>query len=206
VRDDWIAQPSAFYSSVFVIIFALLLHKNVSQKSQHLTLFVISLIILGISSHLAHASFTEFGLAMDFAGIILVTSFFTIIKWIERWTKSFPLILIILALYSFGVWNVFYSMEKWYKISLSVFIFGGALAEMIYSEGKALFKAREIQLALGILAVSFVFFIIDEFKILCSPESYLQNHSIWHFGTSVSLYFYGKWRFRPSQTGPLQTI
>jgi hypothetical protein len=181
-----------------MIIFALLLLKRVEIKSQRLTLFVIALIALGISSHLAHASFTEFALAMDFAGIILVTSFFPVIRLIERWTKSLGVTLLILLVYSFGVWNIFYSMDKWYKIGLCVIAFIFAMAELIKSEGRAFLKARQLHKAIGILILSFGFFLMDELKIFCSPESLLQGHSVWHLGTASSLYLYGQWRFRSS--------
>jgi hypothetical protein len=196
VRDGWIGQPSAFYSSIFVLIFALLLYKKIPQKTDGLKLFVFSLLLLGVSSHFAHASFTEFALAMDFGGIILVTSYFAVMKIFQRITLNFWGLLVIIILYFSGASWIFYSLEKWFKVGLCLVVFLVAMGELVYSEGKAFLKAHELHKALGILVVAFGFFLVDELKLFCSPESLLQGHSVWHFGTSLSLYLYGKWRYR----------
>lgn len=196
VRDGWIGQPSAFYSSVFVLIFAIQLYRKIPHKSDSLKLFTLSLLLLGISSHLAHASFTEFALAMDFGGIILITSFFAVMKLFRKITINFWGLLIILAIYFSGVSWIFYSLEKWFKVGLCLLVFAAALGEMVYSEGRAFLKAHELHKALLILVISFGFFMVDELKILCEPESIFQGHAVWHFGTAWSLYLYGKWRYR----------
>jgi hypothetical protein len=95
-----------------------------------------------------------------------------------------------------GLWFVFYSLYKWVKFSLAILIFCIAFWEIYRSEGKAFFKAKLLHFSVGILFVSFVFFMFDDLKIFCAPSSWFSGHSVWHFGTGLSLYLYGKWRFR----------
>jgi len=154
------------------------------------------LIILGLSSHFAHGSFLEFAMAMDFAGIILVLSFFALYKSLVKWVSSTPKIIFLLLSFQVGLWMTFYSLEKWFKLGLCLIFFFISMVELMHTEGKAFWKAKELHLALGILGISFVFFMLDELKMVCNPNSWFTGHSIWHFGTALALYFYGRWRFR----------
>jgi len=194
--NNWIAQPSAFWTSLFHIFFAFLLYFVVKEKSQKLKLWVLSLIILGLSSHFAHGSFLEFAMATDFAGIILVMSFFPLYKWLVKWVSSTPKILFLLMSYQGGLWMTFYSLEKWFKVGLCIVAFTISIVELMHSEGKRFWKARDLHIALGIIVASFLFFMIDELKMYCNPHALITGHSVWHFGTALSLFYYGKWRFR----------
>jgi hypothetical protein len=194
--DVLIAQPSAFWSSLFHLIFAVVLYIHVKEKTQELKLWVLSLVILGLSSHFAHGSFLEFAMAMDFAGIVLVMSFFALYKWLVKRVSSTPVLVVLLLIYQVSLWMTFYSLDKWFKVSMCVVIFGIAIAELLYAEGKAFWKARDLHLSLGTLVASFALFMLDELKVFCNPHSWLSGHSVWHLGTALTLYFYGKWRFR----------
>lgn len=193
-----IAQPSAFWSSLFHLVFPFVLYLSVREKSQTLKLWILSLIILGLSSHFAHGSFLEFAMAMDFAGIVLVLSFFPLYKWLSKWVSSTPKFVLLLLLFQSGLWLVFYSMNKWVKVGVCVVIFAVAIGELLQAEGKAFWKAKYLHWALGTMTISFSLFMIDEFKLICDPHSLLTGHTVWHFGTALTLFFYGKWRFRIS--------
>ncbi len=194
--DQLIAQPAAFWSSLFHIIFAILLYTQTKHKSQRLKLWIFSVILLGLSSHFAHGSFLEFAMAMDFAGIVLVMSFFTLYKWLVKWVSSTPKLVFLLLSYQGGLWMTFYSLEKWFKVGLCVIIFTISIVELLHSEGKAFLKARDLHIALVLLLLSFGLFMIDELRLICDPHSWITGHSIWHLGTALSLYYYGKWRLR----------
>jgi hypothetical protein len=196
--DALIAQPSAFWSSSFHLLFAVILYFSVKEKSQSLKLWVFSLIILGLSSHFAHGSFLEFGMAMDFAGIVLILSFFPLYKWLTKWVSSTFHFVLLLLIYQIGLWMTFYSMNKWVKVGVCVVIFVVAIVELLQAEGKAFWKAKYLHWALGTILVSFGLFMIDELRIICDPHSWLTGHTVWHLGTALTLFFYGKWRFRVS--------
>ncbi len=195
--DKWIAQPSAFWSSFSYIFFALLLYWMIPKDTVNLKKWTMCFIFLGLCSMFAHASFIEFSMAMDFAGIILILSFFFLIKWLNRWVSTPWKITLLLLCYQGGLWMTFYSLEKWFKVALCLVIFVCAIVEIIHAEGKAFLKARDLHGALVILVISFCFFLTDELRLMCDPHSWMQGHSIWHVGTSISLFLYGKWRFRP---------
>ncbi len=194
--NAWLAQPSAFWSSSFYLIFAFLLFLQVQPKTQRLKLWTFSLVLLGLASHFAHGSFLEFAMAMDFGGIVLVTSFFPLYGWISKKISKTSTQMLIIFLYQAGLWFVFYSLNKWVKFSICIVIFGIAFYEIYISEGKSFFKARQLHYSICVLFISFFIFMLDELKIFCHPHSFFSGHSVWHLGTALSLYFYGKWRFR----------
>lgn len=196
IRDALVAQPSAFYSSFAYIILAFVLYGMVEKKTITLKLWTLSFVLLGLCSMFAHASFIEFAMAMDFAGIILVLSFFFIMKWLHRWITSPWKITVLLLAYQGALWLTFYSLEKWFKVGICVVIFVLAIIEILHAEGKRFLQAKELHRAIGILFASFAFFLADELRLVCDPHSWIQGHSIWHIGTATTLFMYGKWRFR----------
>lgn len=193
-----IAQPSAFWSSLFHLVFPVMLYLGMKEKSQKLKLWILSLFILGLSSHFAHGSFLEFGMAMDFAGIVLIMSFFPLYNWLTKWVQSTPAIITLLLIFQAVLWMTFYSLDKWFKVGICVVVFVFAMVELIHSEGKTFFKAKDLHLALGVLVLSFSVFMIDELRIICDPRSWFTGHSLWHFGTGLGIFYYGRWRFRPA--------
>ena len=198
VRDALIAQPSAFWSSFAYIILAFVLYGMVEKKTLTLKLWTMSFVLLGLCSLFAHASFIEFAMAMDFAGIILVLSFFFMIKFMIKWIATPWKITVLLLCYQGGLWMTFYSLDKWFKVSICVVIFLFAIVEILHAEGREFYKARELHWALVILFGSFGFFLFDELRISCDPFTWFQGHSIWHIGTATALFLYGKWRLRVS--------
>lgn len=189
IHLGWIYQPSAFWSSFIYIMMGFILWRKVSQKSQIFKIFIFFFIAQGIFSYLAHATFTKLALAMDFAGIIVIISFFTIIKF---WKKNFVMNFLIYYLFLVAA---FYSLHLWVKVGLCVFIFVLSITDIINSLKGEFKTSKTLHRSLSILFFSFTFFLVDEVKLICDPESWFQNHSIWHFGSALSIYYYGKWRF-----------
>jgi hypothetical protein len=189
VRDGWIHQPSAFWSSLIYIVMGLLLIKKVKDKTLVFNVWITLALAQGVFSHLAHATFLKLALAMDFAGIIVIISFFSILKFFHhKIIRNFLLYYVLLV-------GAFYYLNLWVKVGLCVGIFVISVTDIINSLKGEFKTSKTLHQALGILFVSFTLFIIDETRLICDPESWLQGHSIWHFGSSLSIYYYGKWRF-----------
>jgi hypothetical protein len=189
VRFGWIYQPSAFWSSLIYIVMALFLWRKVQERTLIFKVWITLVIAQGIFSQLAHGTFTKLALAMDFAGIVVIISFFSILKFFHK-----SIIRNFLIYYIFLV-SAFYYLHLWVKVSLCVAIFVISVTDIINSLKGEFKTSKTLHQALGILFVSFTFFLVDETRLICDRESWLQGHSIWHFGSSLSIYYYGKWRF-----------
>lgn len=195
VYDALIRQPSAFWSSAAILVGAVVLYRQARQRNFDLKLWTAILFLLGLSSHFGHGSFTRLGLAMDFGSIIIVISFFAVLNLMKQLRQSYLRIILAFAAFFCGVFFVMYSMEKWTKVGVCLLIFLFALGDLVREMRWSFLRARTLQLSILVLAFSFGLFIMDELKIGCEPKSWFQLHSLWHLGTAVSLYLYGRWRF-----------
>jgi len=194
--NAWIAQTSAFWSSFFHLILAIYFYRLIPLRDQKMRLWFFSLVLLALGSLFGHGTFLEFAMATDFAGIILVTSFFALYSFMYRFKLSSFKLVCSLIFYFVGLTFAFYSLEKWTKVSLCLFVIALAIFEMIKQMGPGILKQKEIRMALSLLLISFGFFLLDELKIFCDPQSWLSGHSVWHLGTALSLNIYGRFRLQ----------
>lgn len=189
IRDAFIRQPSTTWSSLAFIFASITIYRYVKPKGPELKLWALVCMLMGITSFFGHMSFIRVSLALDFASIILVLSYFALIKIIKN-HRFFWLLLFYIA-----VFFVMYSLDKWTKIGACLMIFAFAKVDILKEMGFKFYQARDLKIALVVLGVSFGLFVMDEMHLMCSPESLFQFHSLWHIGTAISMFFYGKWRF-----------
>jgi hypothetical protein len=126
---------------------------------------------------------------MDFAVIVVIISFFSVLKFFKKHPVRY------FFMYFNLLWFVFYFPPLWARVTLCVVIFAISISDIINSLKGEFKSSRTLHISLNILFVSFAFFLLDETRLLCSPESWIQGHSLWHIGTALSIYYYGKWRF-----------
>lgn len=196
VYDALIRQPSSFWSALAYIIFVIILYIQAPKKSLELKLWTEVSILIGLTSMFAHGSFIKFAMAMDFSTIILATSLFPILKRFEHLNLSLVKIYALFILYYVGLVVVFYSLEKWFKIALCLLIFFLSVTEQFGEiKKKGLLSSRDLNFFFIILLTSFGMFLLDEFHVYCDPHSLFQWHSLWHLGTAIALYYFGRWKF-----------
>ncbi len=194
-RDAIIRQPSAFWSSFAYIIAAIAIYRHIKTKTFELKMWALVCVVMGLSSLMGHGTFTKLTLSMDFAAIILVLSFFALLNLFLLLKQSPRRILIYFSAYYVTIFFALYSMDKWTRVGICVLIFFFSIGDLIREIGCKFIKARTLQICLLILTCSFGLFLLDEAHYQCDPNSLFQLHSIWHMGTALSIYFYGKWRF-----------
>lgn len=195
VQEGLIRQPSAFWSSLAYLFAAFAIYRHIAHKTTELKLWTLVCVLMGLSSLFGHASFINLALALDFASIILVLSFFALLNFFLRFKLSYERIIVYFVLYYGLLYGAMYFLGKWPKIIFCLVIFLFSLFDIIREAGWTFFKAKSILLSLLVLIVSFGMFLIDEFHLHCDPKSWFQWHSLWHIGTALSIYYYGKWRF-----------
>lgn len=190
--DSWIVQPVAFWSSLAYLLPIYFLNRQLKEKTELTRLWNRCLIVLTVSSMFCHASFTNLSVAMDFSSIGIIMGFFAVFYF----TKGRFLYPAFALLFSVQVAVNYLLIGKWPKIALSILIFLVALTEVIIVKGSVFFKARSLQLSLLILSVSFLVFLLDDQKIFfCDSSGLFAGHTLWHFGTAWSAYYFAKWRF-----------
>lgn len=193
--DAWISQPIAFWSSLAYLVPIFFLRRN----NEITRLWSYCLVLLTVSSMFCHASFIRLGVAMDFASIGIIMGFFPLVKFMKgkRLPAALAVFFILQLLVNFG-------LSKWPKIALSIIIFLFAMAEVILSYGKNFLRAKNLHFSLLILTLSFLLFLLDDQKIFfCDHTGRFAGHTLWHLGTAVSIYYYGKWRFSDEKSSAL---
>jgi hypothetical protein len=190
VRDEFIRQPSAFWSSLAYIATSFATIYFIKNKTTDLKNWALVCFLMGLSSLFGHLSFTRFSLALDVSTIVLVLTFFPLLRSLSRrgisQLKKFFILLLFFIILFFGI----YELDKWPKVFLCVSVFIFVLKDTLRSTK----KYKTLQVSILILFVSFSLFLLDEFHIGCDPMSLFQFHSVWHIGTALSMFFYGKWR------------
>jgi hypothetical protein len=195
VRQAWIAQPSAFWSSGAYFLALMASWISVRQKTVAFGIWILAFGILGLASHFAHGSMTEVAMACDFAGIclLLLTPGFTRIARTRASPRfhfaATPLLFLIL------VW-AFYGSGKLIKIGIALGTFLISMMEHRFSEPERI-REPGFRKSLGILVASFMLFLWDESKIQCEPTHWIQGHTLWHLGSAWAIYEYTRWRFLP---------
>lgn len=195
MQDALISQPYAFWSSLAYVVGALILYRQVKNRSYELKLWTFLNILLAFSSHFTHASFIRIAVAMDFSSIVAIISFFPAVKLLALLKRSHKESTIYFTVYFLLICAAFYSMSKWAKIGLCFIIFWLALGDLVRSQGWGFIKERNFIYSMVVIWVSFGFFLMDDMRVMCEPHGFIHGHTIWHFGTAFGIYLYGRWRF-----------
>ncbi len=200
-QSAFILQPYAFWSSLAYVLGSIFLYLQIKNRTFDFKLWTALNILLAFASLFTHASFTKLALAMDFAGIVAVISFFSMMSLTVKLKRSnFSSSLIFFGYYLF-LCLAFYSMSKWARIGLCVVIFWLSVGDMVRTMGWGFLKARMFIYSVLVIWISFGFFLLDELRVLCDPHGPIQGHTVWHFGTAFGIYLYGKWRFQTARLG-----
>jgi len=194
--NSLIAQSSAFWSSFFHLIIAYLFYKSIARRDQKAALWFASVFLLAFGSIFNHGTFLEVAAALDFAGIVLVVSYFGIYSILSRLNISNASVILLFILYAGFIIYIFYSLGKREKIAICALVIGLEIYFLIRDKGIFIFHDKDFKYSLIIFSISLLFFFIDEFKIFCDPHSWLTGHSIWHLGTAVGLNYYGRFRLK----------
>lgn len=186
IRDAWIRQPSATYSSLPIIILGLWMIKQSLKLDMKLVVQGLSVVFLGIASTLAHGTFTALALHMDFLAIILCFSWLAIYCSGMRWGWTWIFLWLGLTALGFTMTYIFVS----YRILFCTLYF--VLVFMIwlvwYKKNKTVKKY--FMISYGILSVSAILFFLDETRIWCTdPEGWFLGHSLWHIGVCFSIWY-----------------
>lgn len=188
-----ICQPSAFWSSWAYALVAILLYFQVKTKTPEVWFWLSGLLIVTVSSLLAHASFTNFFLAVDMAAIINLLGFLHLPKVTRSSRVLFQVGKFILT-FAASVTLLFFLPLAWW-VPLTGLAFFGAAAHLFAKHSFSLHKDRFFMASMVIFGLSFSLFIFDKNPMLCQVTWLPYGHSLWHLGSAVTAYMFGRWYF-----------
>ncbi len=210
VRSHGIMQPANSLSSLaFVVVAVIVMVQWVSRRTgtdlppnrfnarrAYPPLFVVALLVIGLGSAFYHAQLSYKGQFIDVLGMYFIATF-ALIYSIDR-VRGLSAATVVSAYLGS---NLMLAAMLWWvpvirRVAFGLLIGGVILVELIGSQrsraatvggdvGK-MQSARLLWSAVAVLGVAFIVWVLDYERILCSPQSLIQGHAVWHILGAVS--------------------
>lgn len=181
-----------FWTSGAYFLSSLLLYFRTTKKTPEFEFWIFCTITLAISSFLFHATQTLATVALDYASISMTLLFFPCWNRFSKLSRRRKELGFYLTY--FALWLTYYQLAQWMRIGLGLTIFAGSLAT-VRKEVVRFRNHAYLQASVTLALVSFGAFILEESRMVCDPDSLIQSHGLWHIGSAIALYLYGRWRF-----------
>ena len=196
VGDGLIRQPSNTWSSLGFCVVALVMAAQWSKERRSGSLtsaegvtFIIAVMLVGVTSALYHASLTFIGQTLDVQSMYLVVllALMVNVEALRRPVRSRALQLYVGANVMLGVLLVTVPAVRRYAFGLAIL---GVIVTEVMLRTRGL-RTRGLSLLLGAVAVQAVAFgiwVLDLKRIVCTPDSLLQGHAVWHLLGALASY------------------
>ncbi len=194
---SFLLQPANSFSSfgfVFVGFLMILLARSRDWMSAFpplaASILGVAAIITGVGSVLLHATLTLWGQFFDVLGMYLVSGFFliyAITKWRgiadRRAMVYYALLCIILV-------AILYALPEVRRWLFAVILLAAIILELGFARPLRL-QVRASYYVAGLVAniVAFTIWNLDQRGQLCSPDSLMQGHAVWHLLGGAALWF-----------------
>lgn len=190
-----VRQPWAFASSLAYFAIGYLLHIQAKRRGVSLRGFPFLMYLVGTTSMFAHSNFTKLAMAMDYASIIFLITFFPVMDILTRtFLKRIPLGLCLPLYYGFLIVTLLpFKLMEQYWISSVFFTLG--LVHIYRKRGPLFILEKKVLISFLLLGVSVSFMFLDRVDWFCDLKYVPYGHTTWHFGSAVSMYIFWHWYF-----------
>jgi hypothetical protein len=169
VRSAGIAQPANFWSSFAFVGVAMLLWIKRAPP-----LLAVAVFLVGAGSAAYHGTLTFAGQVADMSGMYFVVTF-AILHGLER--KE--IIGARGAAVAFVIGNVLLAWGQVMWPDARRYVFAALIVAMLLAE-RGMGWSRFLNWAVVVFAAGFGFWVIDKTHVVCSAQSLLQGHAVWH--------------------------
>lgn len=185
IRDSIVRQPANTWSSLgFVVVALWVAWRSAARARQGLVtlprgevrLLAASLLLVGLGSAFYHASLTFVGQVLDVSGMYLVATFILFHRLGPRLSLS-P----VGGALGFTLVNAALMAGQVTTPAMRRPVFAVVLTLALIVEWRAS-RAGRRWLGAGtlVMLVAFLFWVLDQQRLLCAPDSLLQGHAVWH--------------------------
>lgn len=176
-------------------VFSGMLAMTQQRKGQRLpfgyaVIFGLSSIVIGLGSAFYHASLTFSGQFFDVLGMFLLAAFMLVYAWERIWTLRLRT--------TIGLFLTLNLLLGWLQLAIpdtrryafAMVLVLALLFEAYYRrQAKPQMNIQRLRLGIGLLALAYIIWILDNTRTLCIETSLLQGHAIWHLLGAVSVWF-----------------
>lgn len=185
-----ICQPVNVLSSIPYFIAAIVLYFRIKNKSNELIAWTSLLSVCGMTSMFAHSTYMTLTMAMDYASIIFLLTFFLYFDVVGKksiWAFPVYYFLILIGMLPLDIWTQYFVTVVIFTIAIIHFLRKHSIKALVH---------KSLLTSFFILAGSTLFMLLDKKEWLCSVRYIPYGHTIWHLGSAVSSYYFGKWYFQ----------
>jgi hypothetical protein len=197
VRQPVNAWSSLAFAWVGVLVMAYAPEEGANRMRVtrlHPFLFGLSAIVIGLGSAFYHASLTFVGQFFDVFGMYLLTTYMLLYALLRlgrlddaRFGALYAGIMAVLSV-------LLIALPDLRRFAFAFILLAAIIAEWLFMRARRATMNRKLFIAgIGLFALAFVIWILDNERILCAPEALAQGHAVWHLLGSVAvalLYFY----------------
>lgn len=191
--DSPIRQTANTVSSLGFVFSGMLV---MAQRREGRFPFVYSIIlgsssvVTGVGSAFYHASLTFIGQFFDVLGMFLTAGFVLVYAWERIWTLRLKTTIGLYLLLNLCLGWIQILIPDTRRYAFAIVLVVALIFEAYYRRRKAPnIIVNKLQLGVGLLAVAYIIWILDNTHILCMETSLLQGHALWHLLGAVSVWF-----------------
>jgi hypothetical protein len=200
--DAGLRQPVNAWSSlafawvgVWVMAYAPENGDNRMRATQlHPFIFGLSAVVIGAGSAFYHASLTFVGQFFDVFGMYLFTTYMLLYALLRLGRLSDARFGALYAGIMAALSVLLIALPDLRRFAFAFILIAAIIAEWLFMRARRATMDRKLFIAgVGLFALAFVIWILDNERILCAPAALAQGHAAWHLLGAVAvalLYFY----------------
>jgi dihydroceramidase len=196
VEQSPVRQPANTYSSLAFVFSGMIVlsrmrnHMASRLPSGYSAIMGVSSIVIGIGSAFYHASLTFIGQFFDVFGMFLLAAFMLVYAWERIWNLRLTMPLsLYLAINLFLSWLQIAIPDSRRYVFAIVLIVALLFEYYFRMKAKPRIETRWLRIGIGLLALAYIIWILDNTRLVCFSDSLVQGHAIWHILGAVSVLF-----------------
>jgi Ceramidase len=193
---SYVVQPANSYSSygyAFAGFLMMVLARGRDWSSgfhpDAASVFGVTAIFVGLGSVLLHATLTLWGQFFDVMGMYL-TSGFMLVSALARWRDMPMRAAIVLYCGVVGaLLLILYGVPEVRRSLFAVVLLAAIIVELVFARPRRT-GVKTSYYVMGIVtkAIAFTIWNLDQNGVVCTPESLLQGHAVWHVLGAAALW------------------